>query len=112
MKAILYYVLLLNEEKDKKRQEQLQKFLDKHEIEVVNTYYDVAIYEYTKIRKGLVQLLDDLTNNKIQADAFICLSVRDIGKRRFLIKTLTEINTYIPMIYFADIEQSNSDDIA
>jgi DNA invertase Pin-like site-specific DNA recombinase len=112
MKAILYHVVILNDEIDKKRQELLENFLENNDIEIVNTYYDVMISDYYQERKGLMQLLSDLSTDKVKADAFICMSVKDIGRRKFLIRTLTEINSYVPLIYFTDIEQSNSNDIA
>lgn len=112
MKAILYYVILMDDERDKRRQKQLENFLNKYNIEIINTYYDVNFYDQKKKRLGLYQLLEDLTSDKVNADAFICMSVHDMGRRKFLIKTLTEINSYVPMIYFADIETNDSDDIA
>lgn len=113
MKAILYLVLTMDDQKDKKRQKQLTEFLEKYEIEVVSTYYDVNHYGVYNERKGLNRLLDDLNHDLIQAEAFICLSVKDIGKRKILINTLAQINSFVPMIYFTDIESSsNSDDIA
>lgn len=111
MKAILYYVVMLNDKQDEKRKKKLDKFLIKHDIEVIQTYYDVKIFGNEYDKKGLLYLIDDLENKEISADAFICMSVTDIGSRKFLINTLSKINSYIPSIYFTDIENSNSDDI-
>jgi DNA invertase Pin-like site-specific DNA recombinase len=111
MKAILYYVLLMDENKDNRRAKQLEKFLDLNEFEVIYTYYDVFTNKTEQHRSGLKLLIKDLQEEKIEADAFLCLSVKDMGTRKKLISVLSEITNFIPNIYFTDIE-NHDDDIA
>jgi DNA invertase Pin-like site-specific DNA recombinase len=112
MKAIVYYVHLLDDHKDDKRQRQLYSFLDKNTFDIIHTYYDIHVSKQNKEQVGLQNLLQDLADQTIIADAFIAMSVKDIGQRQKLIKTLAEINSHVPMIFFTDIENPQTDDIA
>jgi DNA invertase Pin-like site-specific DNA recombinase len=109
MKAIVYYVSLLDYEKDDKRAKQLDQFLSNNLYDVIYTYYDAITHTNEKKRIGLKNLLKDLSEHKIEADAFVCLSAHDIGTMKNLLSVLLEINCYVPNIYFVDIELSTAD---
>lgn len=117
MDAIVYYVILQNNEQDSKRAKQLEHFLHENNFEVVQTYYDVNTNQKVKNRLGFRSMMKDLKDEKIKADAFICLSITDMINRKSLIECLTEINDYMSNIYFVSIESgtngdNNDDDIA
>ena len=112
MDAIVYYVILQDEEKDLKRSRQLELFLKENSFDVVQTYYDVYTEDFINRRLGLRLMLKDLRTRKIKADAFLCLAITDMVNRKNLIDCISEINFFVPSIYFISIETSNHDDIA
>jgi DNA invertase Pin-like site-specific DNA recombinase len=107
VKAIVYYVILQNQKRDDKRASQLNFFLEKHPFDVVYTYYDVYTKDIDNKRIGLNNLINDLASKSVEADAFICMSAKDMGSQKKLITILTEINAHVPNIYFTDIESSS-----
>lgn len=107
MKAIVYYVLLMNNQKDTKRAKQLDFFLMNNDIEVIGTYYDVFTAENEKNRLGLNSMLKDILDKKIEADALLVLSVKDLGNTQKAIPILSEVNSFVPNIFFVDIETSS-----
>jgi hypothetical protein len=107
MKAIVYYVLLMNHQKDSRRAKQLDFFLMNNDIDVISTYYDVFAIDLEHNRLGMNALIKDVTKKIVEADALIVLSVKDLGKTEKAIPFLTDITNFIPNIFFVDIETSN-----